>query len=131
MAVTHCFVPQPFSLSIFYLAMGRSPVTRSAQARLFSRLLVFLMPNDRAVREGQQGSDGALSAQIGGLDLLIGQQLGTGAEEGQVAGLQYIGVVCDLQGHIGVLLVQQHRSCDDQRDGDRQRQTLSENHGEK
>ena len=89
------------------------------------------MPNDRAVREGQQGSDGALSAQIGGLDLLIGQQLGTGAGEGQVAGLQYIGVVCDLQGHIGVLLVQQHRSCDDQRDGDCQRQTLSENHGEK
>lgn len=115
----------------FLSCHGSQPSDEECSSPAIFPAFGFLMPNDRAVREGQQGSDGALSAQIGGLDLLIGQQLGTGAGEGQVAGLQYIGVVCDLQGHIGVLLVQQHRSCDDQRDGDRQRQTLSENHGEK
>ena len=47
-------------------------------------------------------------AEVCGLDLFIGQQFSTRAGKGQGTGLQNIGVIGHLQGHVGVLFVQQH-----------------------
>ena len=47
----------------------------------------------------------ALFAEVCGFDLFIGQQFSTRAGKGQGAGLQHIGVIGHLQGHVGVLFV--------------------------
>ena len=54
------------------------------------------------------GAVNALFAEVCGLDLFIGQQFSTRAGKGQGAGLQHIGIIGHLQGHVGVLLIQQH-----------------------